>query len=188
MNQERIKALLKKYENANCTPEEEQELKTFFENEEIEDELVADYRYFHSLTQIQDDLLSIDQINELIDQSLELTGKSEKNVRIKYNRNLLSGIAASILLIFGLFFLYRNSNVNQSREIGWNDTYQDPEIAYLEAKKALLFVSEKMNTGKDEIQKISKFEDGIDYLDEVSRMGEEMEKLKLVSKMMKQKK
>ena len=62
-------------------------------------------------------------------------------------------IAAGVIIILGLFGVFRNmSNDNMEAEgpaqmVMVEDTYEDPEQAYQEVKKALALVGMKMNDG-----------------------------------------
>ncbi|CAN0298825.1 unnamed protein product, partial [Chrysoparadoxa australica] len=60
---------------------------------------------------------------------------------------VVSGLAASLLLFIGLQFY-----VNQQMQA----PSQDAELAYLETKKALLLISEKLNKGTEDLDELSR--------------------------------
>jgi hypothetical protein len=63
-----------------------------------------------------------------------------------------------------------------------NNAYEDPEVAYQQAKKVLLYVSAQMNKGTKDLQKIDKFDQGLQNvqpvasftrgLDDINRLDE----------------
>lgn len=69
----------------------------------------------------------------------------------------LSGVAAIALILFAVFFPFRTINKV-------NDTFSDPNLAFNEAKKVLLYVSAKMNKGTGKLEPIGKFEKGLNGL------------------------
>jgi hypothetical protein len=68
---------------------------------------------------------------------------------------------------------------NQKPDLG---TYDDPELAYLEARKTLLYVSQKLNYGTRELSGISKMNSGVDNLRNLEKLNSSLYKLKLISR------
>jgi len=62
------------------------------------------------------------------------------------------------------------------------DTFSDPMAAYLETKKALLFVSEAFNRGVDPIEKVAKFDDGVQQLSKLSSLNTGITEANKISK------
>ena len=52
------------------------------------------------------------------------------------------------------------------------DTYKDPKKAFEETRKTLLFVSEKLNQGLDELDKINKLDEGLEEMNKLSIFNE----------------
>jgi hypothetical protein len=92
------------------------------------------------------------RLEALIDRLAEAEKRSERKRKL---RLWTAGIAASVVILIstGLFFRQKPefvaSNVSGIREI------TDPEIAYIEAQKALELVSRNLNKGLDQLNVIS---------------------------------
>jgi hypothetical protein len=68
----------------------------------------------------------------------------------------LSGLAAGLLVVITLYTGYFR---NEDSRLAIQDTYENPQDAYEEAKRTLAYVSAKLNTGTDElkhVQQVSK--------------------------------
>ncbi len=74
----------------------------------------------------------------------------------------LSGVAAGLLILLAVLVKFDPF----TRTIG--SSYQDPQTAYLEAKKVLFYVSDKLNKGTSRLQAVGKFETGLKTLKPVS--------------------
>ncbi len=83
-----------------------------------------------------------------------------------FTLSLFMRYAAVGIILFGLSFAIWNIIVNSDlmapapivqTEIGVDDTYEDPQVAFEETKRALMFASEKLNKGKEPIQEIKRF-------------------------------
>lgn len=146
VNKER---LLEKYYNGETTLAEEQWLKkhVFEVNETVEQLIFKD----------------IDALKQQHTKS-NIPNKKEQNIRMRFI-TVCSLIAAAVVLLFvwnplGLFF---ENNVFEPK---WNNdilvsntiegSIEDPEIALEQAQKALTFVSEKLNTGIENIDHLNK--------------------------------
>jgi len=79
-------------------------------------------------------------------------------------------VAASYLLLVGTaaFFVFRNTGNKLT------DTYSDPQLAYLEAEKTLMFVSEKINLGMQPLSNIEAMNTGTRPLKSLEKMEENL--------------
>lgn len=155
MNLNEIEALLKRFYDGESSLDEEQRLRGYFNQEIIPDHLSShqeQFRYYNFAREekipqsdLESDLIKrINQVN---------TGKTYgKRHRAFY---FVTGIAASILIFIGIYFQFIADHNNTAYSM--EDTYEDPEAAYAEAKKALLIVSEKFNAGVNDFNKFSSF-------------------------------
>ena len=68
-----------------------------------------------------------------------------------------TGIAASIILVFGLgfYFLNQQETVNLAEQ----DTYHDPAVAQLEAERALNLLAANLNKGMGQLEKAKAISD-----------------------------
>ena len=89
--------------------------------------------------------------------------KTEKDFRQGMYKPIwgyILSVAAAVLLLLGLFLELNREDTSSdnARQISSQDTFEDPEQAYEEARNALLLVAEKMkveNNHKKNISKVS---------------------------------
>ncbi|MBN2813354.1 MAG: hypothetical protein JXQ80_04710 [Bacteroidales bacterium] len=178
MDISRIYELIGKYTEGNTTLEEEKYLREWIQ--EAGPALPADllpfrnqFELFSAAQDIPVDIYALN--NSILDRinDFETQNKPEKNSN-RFSRLL---IAASLAAVVGLagFFLYRTGTHRET------DTYADPQMAYLETQKALLFVSQQMNKGIEPLSNVTKINTGQDQLRTLERMDESLGMLNLVS-------
>jgi len=173
MNSQRIKHLIKKYEKGETSVREEQELKAFFQQDEIPFNLRG-YRdiftYFEKSS--KEELPDPDFEKKLIAAISETRSKrSFTKIRSLYG---ISGIAASIVVLIGLYFVMRVNNTYQ-------DTYSDPELAYAEVKKVLMKVSGNFNEGTKELKNVKAMDKGLDELNKISAFDDGLKSMEKIS-------
>jgi hypothetical protein len=149
MEPDRIKALLEKYWQAETDEAEEAELKEYFAgNPGVSDHPAAAlFNYFKEEQQV------------VMDEKSEST-VVKKVHPIRWMKPVLQ-VAAILLVAFSLIYVFLPGRKPTPVAAKQSDTYNDPEKAYLETKKALLLVARHLNAGKtyiDEIGKINKAE------------------------------
>jgi hypothetical protein len=69
----------------------------------------------------------------------------------------------------------------QSQNRKTPDTYSDPQLAYIETQKALLYISQKMNKGMKPLSNVSKINAGTEPLKNLGKLDESLGMLTLVS-------
>ena len=87
--------------------------------------------------------------------------------------------AAVILILLGLFLdtqIRRNSIL-----LGRQDTFEDPYLAYVEAKKVLYLMSDKMNAARKPLKNVVKLDEGVNYMHPVFSFGAGIEHLEYLS-------
>lgn len=174
MNLQKIEKLIKKYEDGSTSVEEEMELKSFFEKESVPFHLAGYkdlFNYFESSSkQTLDDPAFDDRVISLI-ESTDYSRENKGRSRVLYP---VMGIAASIILLLGAYlFLQPQSTVE--------DTFSDPEIAYLETKKILMKVSGNLNTGTAELKNMEEMGKGLDNLNNIKSFDEGLKSMKRIS-------
>lgn len=169
MSSQEIEKLLQKYFEGESSLSDEKELREFFQRKEIPSHLkslTSQFRYFENDANTQE--LGSDFDKKIL-ASIKEDGKIIKfSLRKRSSIYILSSIAASILILVTVFF---QLNTFSSRI---DDTFNDPEVAYNEAKKIMVFVSEKFNTGADQLEPITKVNDGIEKLQNVAKFDDGM--------------
>lgn len=173
-NKEYIRELLEKYLEGITSKEEESFLKSYFQKENVPKEFRSEAYWFkHTSDQglrEADIALLENEMSNWVDQQY----KKEKSHKLRY---WSLGIAAGLAVLIGVTFLLKqNSNANLE------DTYQDPQIAYLEARKVLLYVSQTLNKGTDKLQTVSRIEEASNEMSIFSTFGSGLKNLELMSK------
>lgn len=177
MDLKKKRALLEKYYNGESTLEEEKLLRDYFYNQSVDQEFAADQDIF--LYQDQENLNE----EEFPDISDEIWNnlQTDKTYNVKSNNKIgyfYLRIAASIIIIIGSFFIIKNQVFNKNTEIQFTDTYDNPELAYKQAKETLLYVSAMLNTGKDHLEPIKKIEKGTQPLSKLTSFNKGLNELK----------
>jgi len=175
MNLQRIEHLIEKYERAETSTGEEKILKDFFLKEEIPHHLRSYYDLFSYLNISRKEELPGEDFDDIV---LKAIGE-DKVIPISSGKNrkiyTLAGIAASIIILIGLYFQFRSDNITV------HDTYDNPQLAYAETKQILLRVSGNLNSGFDELKKVSEFNNGLDELNNISAFETGIKSLEKIS-------
>ncbi len=175
----KIEELLEKYYQGNTSSEEENMLRRFFAEAEIPEHMAADAGLFRFFLNEKEALLSgemEDKLGGLFPDSA--TVKASPGLRLRYY--WISGAAAVILILLGLF-LDRQIRQNSSLEVRM-DTYEDPYLAYAEARRALYIVSKKMNAVREPLKNLGKLDAGVNYMHPVFSFGAGIRHLEHFSK------
>lgn len=140
MELKQIEKLLDKYFEAETSIAEERELKAYFASQDVAPHLEQYrpmFRYFpQSGTQ---------QFSKTVPLK---PGKQKKYVA-------WLSVAASVVVLFGMFTFFNNSRPSAGQELG---TYDDPEVAFRETQKALNMLSKNVNTGVNSMEYIKEYE------------------------------
>jgi hypothetical protein len=145
-----IRKLLDRFYQGETTLEEERRLQEYFSSTSVPEELIPDRDLFRSL----------DSGNEAIhvpvdlDQKI-LAGIGREERKMTRTRRIsifsLSGLAAGLMVVIALYTGYFN---NQNARLAMQDTYEDPQEAYEEARRTLAYVSAKLNEGTSELKHV----------------------------------
>jgi len=140
MDSDKIKDLLERYWNCETTLEEEQWLRDFFNSNEVPQSLQQEAQLFQYLKQQQNVKLSDLNFEQKLKQKLQ---PKEGKVRSL----LMTGmkLAAGISVVVASFWLVRQE-LNKEKPEEVVDTYNDPQKAFEETKRALQLISK--NFGK----------------------------------------
>jgi len=151
MNEEEIIKLLDKYYSGNTSQDEEKELKKYFSDDDVLHDIETEKGIFSGLAKFDEvpepSAGFEDRIIKSIDELERRQGRN--NFRNKYIA--LFSAAAAILLLFGSYFIFIYKAQLQ-------DTFSDPQIAYVETMKILNDISVKLNKGTQALQPINKIE------------------------------
>jgi hypothetical protein len=180
-NLKHIEELLEKYYNGDTSLEEERKLHWYFQTHEIPMHLKPDaeiFRYHYKRTTEEASPGISEKLSKLIE---EQRNKSRFILPVRSIR-WISGIAASILIMLSLWIgIGRDSN-RQRHSGRFADTFDDPQLAYLETKKTLLLVSEKLNAGTKELQYLKKYNQSVGMLEPILSFGPSIQRLDKISR------
>ena len=155
MDSKKAETLLKKYWEGKTDLKEEMALKQHFSSTVKQDNAQSDYFKYLNQKSNQNSLGGkFDK--ELLD-SIEKPNSST-NVTVFPSKYWY--IAASLILLLSLSIIFKNRIFESkvSQQIVMVDTYEDPEKAFEETKKALLLISSMLNQGSEYAAEFSKFE------------------------------
>jgi hypothetical protein len=177
MDLHRIKELLEKFYKGLTSLAEEQELHEFFVNSAIvPSELKGEQAYFKMVHTIREG----EKENPVLEEKLSGLIDAEENrssrlVRIK--RIYRYAIAACITLLIGISVVFIYDRSHHSIK----DTYTNPQLAYQEAQKTLLYISQRMNTGIEPLGNIKKINAGMEKLKPLGKLDKGLDNLRMVS-------
>lgn len=151
MESQKINILLQKYFDAETTLDEENELITYFNSDEVDEELKSYIPMFSGPK-----ALSVSGNQDLGDDLMNYILESEHKEKLKYRWmwQIVTGVAASVILVMLAVNFYSNQNP-------WKDTFTNPDQAYAEASKTLDFVAGKYNKGLAQLKPICKIESAV---------------------------
>ncbi len=142
MKDDQIREFMRKYWDGDTSLREEELLRDYFKADEVAPEFESFRPLFVFFGQSKKVRMQTDIDLPQIDE------KSAKNriIPLRWLRN----VAAGAVLLIGLLFLMKLSDTPSEQDWAYEDTFEDPEIAYQELRKAIYFMSSKMNTGIDQ--------------------------------------
>ncbi|MDZ7741857.1 MAG: hypothetical protein U5Q03_08945 [Bacteroidota bacterium] len=170
MNTQRIEILLDKFFEGNTSLREEEELRAFFLQKEIPDKFLP----LKDLFVYAGEESAGTKLDKSFDHRLFRKIEESKKPAISTYRRIYiyiaSGVAATVLLVIGLFNLV-DTSIDQS----------DLETAYNQTRNALIFVSEKLNQGMEPAAKVGKLNEGLQEAKKLSAFEKGMENLNKIS-------
>jgi len=139
MELQKIKDLLEKYEAGETSLAEEKKLRDFFRRNEVNESLKP-YQLIFGFSEGEN--------NKSYKREIQLPSNKQDN------RYLWTAIAASVILVVGLFFFQNKPLEMRDSDLG---TIQDKEEALQKSMEALKMVSELMNEGKEDLIYLKEF-------------------------------
>lgn len=143
--------LLQKYWNCETSLEEEKQLREYFHGQDIPEQLketAALFQYFEEVKKKSLNDVAFDN------QVMRKVNPKESHIRkLVYNT---MRIAAGLLVVIAATWFIR-TEVRQTIPQEVVDTYDDPELAFEETKKALLMISKSFGTAQEQTRKINMF-------------------------------
>jgi hypothetical protein len=162
MNLREIEKLLEKYFEGDTSLSEENQLRDFFASGNVPERWKNIEGYFNFLIKEKDYRIEDAKFDDKVMSSLK---ESKLAPLVDLHRPWIywiSGIAAGLLILVAIFVKFDpfSSRIK--------DTYKDPQTAYVEARKILLFVSSTFNKGTSSLKSVGKLETGLNELKPVA--------------------
>ena len=163
MEREQIKALLERYWEGETSLEEEKKLKQFFARPDVPEEWKQEAGFFQYLNAQKEKVALEDE--EIIEMLEREPKKKDNQIRL-YIENLAK-IAAVILIVAVAVFFVREDYESKKEQLDpmISDTYEDPQKAFEETKKALMLVSRQFNKGQKHASKLGAFEEATEKVE-----------------------
>ncbi|PTN09961.1 hypothetical protein [Mangrovibacterium marinum] len=180
MENNRIKELLDRYFDGQSSLSEEQELHAYFSSGEIDAEFLPYAELFNGVSELQQDQQAPSE-EQLMDYILEHEHREKSKIR--YLWQTVSSIAAALLIALLVY-------TSQQDKTHWDDSFNDPNIAYAEATKTLHFVAAKYQAGMGQLKPVAKVSQAVKPLDNslqrVNKGFQQVEELKQINEKLKQ--
>ncbi len=140
-----ISQLIEKYFQGETSLEEEKQLKAFFQQEDIAPEWKV-YQPLFMLLELEQSQEVGRNFEDKIYQKIQPTQK--KTSRLFVVRHWMGAVAASLVLVLSIWWLYPDLSPEPASAINWEQYEpEDPKEAYQITKDALMKVSIELNRG-----------------------------------------
>lgn len=160
MNTDEIKLLLEKYYEGETSKEEETVLRDELKKRDSDPLFQADIDLFGFI-----DNEKASGPDDSFGQRLFSGIRTNRNNKIKGILLKTFGIAAAVLLLFGITRQFENRQFGELP-----NSFDDPVLAYNETKKALYTVSDKLNYGLSKLDELQKIDKAFESLNELKKL------------------
>lgn len=145
-----VKQLLQAYFKGTSTLEDERQLETYFQSGHVAPEFIEHIEFFKGISE----LINVHDDSTLEEDVMDYILENEHQEKTRYLGmwKMVTGIAASIIIILGGFLFY------QQKQKPYDDTFESPEQAYAYAHQALQYMSGKYNKGMAEFSNFEKLQ------------------------------
>jgi low affinity Fe/Cu permease len=148
MDSKRIEELLQKYWDCETSLEEEQQLHEYFRNEHVPEKLKETAGLFHYFGQQKGK-----SVNEQFDKTV-LGQLKKPQGRVTNLVQTSLKIAAGVAVLLAAVFFVRQE-IRKNDTVAMEDTFDDPQKALEETKKALLMISKGFGRAEQQAKKIN---------------------------------
>ena len=151
MDSKKIEELLQKYWDCETSLEEEQQLHEYFSNEEVPDQWKETATLFRYFEQQKNTGVNPQFEKSVIAQLKKPRGRVTNLVQTSLK--IAAGVAVLVAAVFFVRQEIRKSDVVAMEDTG--DTFDDPQKALEETKKALLMISKGFGSAEKQAKKIN---------------------------------
>ena len=168
MNIKEVEILLKQYYAGKTTLDEDQELKDFFNGDDVPEPLLAHKPLFLFLQEEKEVKLIRTDFDQRMDKTLSNSSPVAPARFSLVDWYPAIAVAASVLLIAVMFFVFQNDhNPSKNQLTAWAGTSQ--EIAFDETKYLLEMVSAELNTGISKIEKLNILDNALNDINKLQK-------------------
>jgi hypothetical protein len=178
MDTRQIQILLEKYFEGLTSLAEEALLYSYFSGDVVAEELLPYREQFRMLQAGREPLPRDTAFEERLAGLLEEEPTHEAPLpdrRIRLFPRLAAAATVALLIGASVFM------VVQQRADRNKDTFSDPQLAYIEAQKTLLYISKTMNKGMEPLKNVSKINEGTGHLKTLKKLDSGLEMVNMVS-------
>lgn len=167
MNTREIKETIGRYFEGETTLDEERRLREYFLKEDVPVELAGYKRMFSLFGEERQTGISDTAFSEKLDAKLQAgEGKTIPMVSLRSKRIYYASLAATLLLLIGIAAaIVWNMNLDRKE-------FAAKQLAYEQAREALMIVSSNMNSGIAQVQYLRAFDKGMEKIRMFSRFYE----------------
>ncbi|HNP19399.1 MAG TPA: hypothetical protein PKL31_13260 [Fulvivirga sp.] len=159
MDSSRIDKLLEKYWEGETSLEEEKELKDYFASGEVEarfNSVAPLFNYYKEEANVGLDTFFDERMIAKLEKT-ETKRKVQKPGRmVELFSNIAKVAAVGLIVIVAGYFIRQEMKKDEIKPY-LTDTFDDPQKAFEETKKALELISRNFNKGRKEAKKITTF-------------------------------
>ncbi|WP_109829378.1 hypothetical protein [Reichenbachiella versicolor] len=167
MDSDKLDEILERYYNGTSTDEDEEVLKVHFQSSSEDN---VDQRLFQQLSEVNSPVP--DDLFDEMDQVIESEWEKENKLKFKSIYLWASSIAAVLIVALGIMFYPQEDPTLLA------DTYQDPEVAYLETQKVLLLISSTMKSNSQNLKYLSSIDQSLSHCSKISKINSTINTIK----------
>lgn len=157
MDSKKLEELLQKYWDCETSLEEEQQLREYFRSEKVPEQMKEAASLFHYFEQQKNN-----SVNEQFDKTLlgqlkkpkarptGASGRGKVTNLVQTSLRIAAGVA---VLVVAVFFV--RQEIRKTDAVAMEDTYDDPQKALEETKKALMMISKGFGRAEQQAKKIN---------------------------------
>jgi hypothetical protein len=152
MDSKRIDELLNKYWECETTLEEEQKLQEYFNGDHVADEHRSTAPLFRFYRENKKKSIADAAFEQEVFRHVKSKDKGKVIALFRNSMRIAAGIA---VLMIAVYFIKTEVRKSTPQEIV--DTYDDPQLAFEETKKALMMISKGFGHAEEGAKKINLF-------------------------------
>lgn len=172
MNYAQIEHLLNKYFEGETSLAEERQLHDFFSGDSVPPHLKVYAPLFLWSKEAAGDGITSKDFDTVVTGRLKDTARpTPKRLHLRFHWYMIPAAAAVIFILVALFMPAEKVPLMRLFSSKMTDTFDNPKEAYAATVKALLMVSEKLNTGTSGLQGLSEFNKGINDASKLNTMN-----------------